>query len=433
MAFERPTQHRIVVTGVGAITNLGLTAKETWEGMREGRSGIGLIDLPEFKDHAEKWTSRIAGQVRGFSTEGWMEHREAKRVDRFALLGLGAAREAVLDSGIDFAKEDAERCGVVFGSGVGGITTIEEGCRVLAERGPDRLSPFTVPRLMANAAAGNISITYGLKGPVTTHVTACASSGHAIGEAVDWMRWGRADVMVVGGAEAAVSPVCIGSFMTMRALSTRNDEPTKASRPFDKDRDGFVMAEGSAAYILETEQHAKARGATIYAELVGHANAADAYHITAPDEAGGGATRSMKWAMQDARLNPEQIGYINAHGTSTPLGDKAEVEAVLGLFGDHARASKHGGKAGGGLIMSSTKSMHGHALGASGAIEMLACIHAVRDGVIAPTINLETPDEGFDLDFAPHHARERRVDYAMNNTFGFGGHNVTLIIGRYQG
>lgn len=429
MSSDRSNHPRIVVTGMGAVTNLGLNAQTTWEAMREGRSGIGVIDLPEFKAHDSKWTTKIAGQVRGFTTEGWLEHREAKRVDRFALLGMGAAREAVLHSGIDFTKERPERCGVVMGSGVGGITTIEDGCKVLAEKGPDRMSPFTVPRLMANAAAGNISITYGLKGPVTTHVTACASSGHAIGEAIDWMRWGRSDVMIVGGAEGAISPVCVGSFMTMRALSTRNSEPTKASRPFDKDRDGFVMAEGAAAYILETEAHAKARGATIYAELVGHANAADAYHITAPDEEAGGAMRSMKWALENAGLNTDQIGYINAHGTSTPLGDKAEVLAVQRLFGDHAQKSANGR----GLIMSSTKSMHGHALGASGAIEMLACIHAVRDGVIAPTINLDNPDVGFDLDFAPHHARERRVDYAMNNTFGFGGHNVTLIVGRYQG
>jgi 3-oxoacyl-[acyl-carrier-protein] synthase II len=283
MVSERPFQHRIVVTGMGAITNLGLNAQLTWEAMREGRSGIAAIDLPEFQAHGSKWTSRIAGQVRGFTTEGWLEHREAKRVDRFSLLGMGAAREAVLHSGIDLSKENLERCGVVMGSGVGGITTIEEGCKVLADKGPDRLSPFTVPRLMANATAGNVSIAYGLKGPVSTHVTACASSGHAVAEAVDWMRWGRADVMVVGGAEAAVSPICVASFMTMRALSTRNDEPTKASRPFDRDRDGFVMAEGAAAYILETEAHAKARGATINAEVVGHANAADAYHITAPD------------------------------------------------------------------------------------------------------------------------------------------------------
>jgi 3-oxoacyl-[acyl-carrier-protein] synthase II len=247
-------------------------------------------------------------------------------------------------------------------------------------------------------------------------------------DAVEYLRDGKADVMLAGGAEAAVSPLCVGAFMTMTALSTRNEEPTKASRPFDKDRDGFVLAEGAAMYVLETEAHAKNRGATIYAEIVGHANASDATHITAPDAAGRGASRSMRWALKDAGLNAEQITYVNAHGTSTPLGDRAEVEAVLGLFGDHARKSK-----GGRLLMSSTKSMHGHGLGASGAIETIACIHAVRDGVIAPTINLDNPEEGFDIDFVAHHARERAVQYAMNNTFGFGGHNVTLIIGRYNG
>ena len=298
----------------------------------------------------------------------------------------------------------------------------------MRDRGPDRINPFTVPRLMVNATAGNISIKYGLKGPSSAHATACASSGHAIAEAMDIIRRGWADVVVTGGAEAAVSPLCIGAFMTMKALSTRNAEPTKASRPFDKDRDGFVMGEGAAMLILESEAHAKARGATIYAELLGIGNTCDAGHITAPDPNGGGAARSMKMALREARLNPTDIGYVNCHGTSTPLGDKAEVMAALSVFGDHARKS-----AGGKMLMSSTKSMHGHCLGASGAVELIACIHAVRDGIIAPTINLDTPDDGFDIDLVPHHARERRIKFAMNNTFGFGGHNVTLIVGRFDG
>jgi 3-oxoacyl-[acyl-carrier-protein] synthase II len=280
---------------------------------------------------------------------------------------------------------------------------------------------------MANAAAGNISIRLGLEGPASTHATACASSGHAIGDAMHIMRRGEADVMIVGGAEAAVSPICVAAFNAMKALSTRNDEPTRASRPFDKARDGFVLSEGAAVLVLETEQHAKARGATILAELVGYANSSDAYHITAPDEGGKGAARSMQAALRDAGLNIDQIDYINAHGTSTPLGDRAEVAAVLKVFGDRARKS-----AGGKVLMSSTKSMHGHCLGASGAVEMLACIHAVRDGIVAPTINLENPDEGMDVDLVPHHAREQPVRYAMNNTFGFGGHNCTLIVGRYE-
>jgi 3-oxoacyl-[acyl-carrier-protein] synthase II len=326
---------------------------------------------------------------------------------------------------------------VVVGSGVGGITTIEDGVIVMRERGPDRINPFTVPRLMVNAATGNISIMFGLQGPATAHATACASSGHAIGDAVDKLRSGKCDVVLAGGAEASVSPLCIGAFMTMKALSTRNDDPTRASRPFDADRDGFVMSEGAAMFVMETEEHAKKRGANILAEVVGHANSSDATHITAPDAAGGGASRSMRWALEDAGLNTADIEYINAHGTSTPLGDKAEVEAVTRVFGDLALKSK-GGK----VWMSSTKSMHGHGLGASGAIETIACIHAVRDGIIAPTINLENPAPGrdeqgnllpaFDMDFVANHARERRVKYAMNNTFGFGGHNVTLIIGRYE-
>jgi 3-oxoacyl-[acyl-carrier-protein] synthase II len=418
---------RVVVTGMGAVTNLGLSAQATWEGMREGRSGISLIELPEFAKYEGKWSVKIAGQIKGWVPPAdILEHREAKRMDRFAQFGVVAGVQAVKHSGIDLSKVDSERCGVVVGSGVGGIITIEDGVGILHDRGPDRLSPFTVPKLMVNAATGNLSIMLGLKGPATAHATACASSGHAIGEAIELLRSGKCDMVLAGGAEAAISPICVGAFMVMRALSTRNDEPTKASRPFDKDRDGFVLGEGAAMFVLETEEHARKRGATIYCELVGHANAGDAYHITAPDEAGRGAMRSMRWALQDAGLNPEQIGYVNAHGTSTPLGDKAETLAVTSLFGDHARKSR-GGK----LMMSSTKSMHGHGLGASGAMETIACIHAVRDGVIAPTINLDNQDEDIDLELVPHHAKERRVDYVMNNTFGFGGHNVTLIIGRY--
>jgi 3-oxoacyl-[acyl-carrier-protein] synthase II len=419
---------RIVVTGLGAITNLGLDAATTWAGMREGRSGISRIGGENFGRYKDTWSVRIGGQIRGFDPLKRIEHREAKRLDRFTHLGVSAAAEAVENSGIDFKSCDPERCGVVVGSGVGGIQTIEEGLLTMIDRAPDRLSPFTVPRLMVNAVTGNLSIRYGLLGPASAHATACASSGHAIGDAINYLQRGQADVMIAGGAEAAVSPLCIGAFMTMKALSTRNDEPEKASRPFDADRDGFVLSEGAAMLVLETEAHAKKRGAPILAEIVGFGNSSDAGHITAPDEHGLGAARSMKWAMRDAKLRPEQIDYINAHGTSTPLGDKAEVAAVLSVFGDYARKSR-GGK----LLMSSTKSMIGHTLGASGAVEMLACIHAVRDGIIAPTINLDNPDEGFDLDFVPHHARERRCRYAMNNTFGFGGHNVTLIVGRYEG
>ncbi len=422
-----PADRRVVITGMGALTNLGHSAPATWAAMREGRSGISRIEGDEFSRHANHWTVTIAGQIKGWDPASVVEGRDVKRLDRVTHLGIGAAAEAVAHAGIDFSRCATERCGVVVGSGIGGIRTIEEGMWVLVERGPDRLSPFTVPRLMVNATTGNISIRYGLRGPASAHATACASSGHAIADAANMIQRGWADVMIAGGAEAAISPLCIGAFMTMRALSTRNDKPETASRPFDSTRDGFVLAEGAAMFILESEQHAKARGATILAELVGVGNSSDAGHITAPDPAGDGAARSMKMALQDARLRPEQIDYINAHGTSTPLGDKAEVAAVLTVFGDYARKS-----AGGKLLMSSTKSMHGHTLGASGAVELVACLHAVSDGVIPPTINLERPDEGFDIDLVPHHARERRVRYAMDNTFGFGGHNVTLIVGRHE-
>ncbi|MFN9992633.1 MAG: beta-ketoacyl-ACP synthase II [Phycisphaerales bacterium] len=423
------TSHRVVITGFGALTNLGLNAATTWDSMKSGKTGISSIEGDEFTSYdREHWDVTIAGQIKGWDVGTVLDPREAKRLDRFAQLGIGAAHEAVIHSGIDFSKEDPERCGVVVGSGVGGISTIEIGVNALRDRGPHRINPFTVPRLMANAAAGNISIRYNLQGPASCHATACASSGHAIGDAINYLRRGLADVVLAGGAEAACTPLCVGAFMVMKALSARNDDPARASRPFDKDRDGFVLSEGSAMFVLETEEHAKKRGATIYAELVGFGNSCDASHITAPDAEGSGAARAMRMAMRDAGLNPDSIDYINAHGTSTPLGDKAEVAAVLRVFGDHAKKSSNGK-----LLMSSTKSMHGHCLGASGAVELIACIHAVRDGIIAPTINLENADEGFDIDLVPHHARQKAVRYAMNNTFGFGGHNVTLIAARYDG
>lgn len=419
--------HRVVITGMGGITNLGLDAPSTWAAMRAGQNGISRLDSTDFSRYSEHWNVRIAGQILGFDPSTFMEAREARRLDRCTVLGVGAAVEAVRDSGLDLAVTDPARCGVVMGSGIGGIQTIEEGMLTLSSRGPDRISPFTVPRLMVNAVSGTISIRFNLQGPASAHATACASSGHAISDAMWYIRRGNADVMLAGGAEAAITPLCMGAFSTMKALSTRNDEPERASRPFDKDRDGFVLAEGGAVFVLESLEHALARGARIYAELVGCANSSDAGHITAPDPEGRGAARSMRWALEDAELKPEQIGYVNAHGTSTPLGDKAEVAAVFDVFGPHARKSQSGT-----LLMSSTKSMHGHCLGASGAVELIGCVHAVRDAIVPPTINLDHPDEGFDIDLVAHDARERPVEYAMNNTFGFGGHNVTLIIGRYQ-
>ncbi len=420
--------HRVVITGAGAITCLGSDARATWQSMREGRSGIRTFDFGPFEQIGDNWPTRIAGQIVDIDVSAFLEHREAKRLDRSTILGLGAAHEAVNHSGIDFDNEDRDRCGVVIGSGIGGIATIEEGLNTLNTRGPRRVSPFTVPRLMVNATAGNVSIRYGLRGPAAAHATACASSGHAIGDAMGYIRRGECDVMIAGGVEAAITPLCIAAFSAMKALSTRNEAPEKASRPFDAGRDGFVMAEGGAVFVLESLDHARARGADILGELIGFGNTCDASHITAPDPEGKGAARSMRAALMDAGVEPAEIDYVNAHGTSTSLGDQAEVAAVFSVFGDHARRS-----AGGRLLMSSTKSMHGHALGASGAIEMIACLHAVRDGVIAPTINLDAPDEGFDIDLVAHDARERPIRLAMNNTFGFGGHNTTLILRRYEG
>ncbi|MEL6498723.1 MAG: beta-ketoacyl-ACP synthase II [Planctomycetota bacterium] len=432
---DQSSTRRVVITGFGAVTPLAHTAAGTWEGMRECRSGITNITKPEFEPY-EGWTCEVGGEVSDWDPTTRLDRKELKRLDRCTQLGMFAAEEAVAESGINFDKEDRTRCGIVIGSGIGGIYTIETAVGVLNAKGPDRISPFTVPRLMVNAVAGNIAIRHGLQGPASAHATACASSGHAMADAVNIIKRGEADVMISGGAEAALTPLCIGSFMTMKAMSTRNDDPATASRPFDEGRDGFVLAEGSCILVLEELEHAKARGATIYAELTGAGNACDAFHITAPDPGGSGASRSMQGALRDAKLNPEDIGYVNAHGTSTPLGDKAEVEAALHVFGDHARAS-----AGGRLMMSSTKSVHGHTLGASGSVETIACIHAVRDAVIAPTANLHNPGtrledgsvEPFDMHLVANEAAERPIKHAMNNTFGFGGHNVTLIVSRFEG
>jgi len=428
MATDTP--HRVVITGMGALTDLGHDARSTWDAMREGRSGIRRItDEEPFSDYTG-WSTTIAGQVRGWDPLNILEKRELRRYDRSSLLGIGAADEAVAHAGWDPNSGDPRRHGVIIGSGIGGIYTIEESSLVMFNKGPGRISPFTVPRLMANAIAGNLSIRFGLQGPASTHATACASAGHAISDAIATIRSGKVDVMLAGGAEAAVTPLCLGAFMTMKALSTRNDDPERASRPFDEDRDGFVLAEGAAMFVLESETHAKKRGATIYAELTGCANSCDASHITAPDPEGRGAMTSMRWALEDAGLDPADIDYINAHGTSTPLGDKAEVLAVRSVFGE--RAAPGGRQSDGGLAMSSTKAAHGHTLGASGAIELIACIHAVRDGVIAPTINLDRIDPACaGVDIVANTARQTPCRHVMNNTFGFGGHNVSLICSRY--
>ncbi|MFM9956827.1 MAG: beta-ketoacyl-ACP synthase II [Phycisphaerales bacterium] len=420
---------RVVITAIGSLTPVGNDTATSWDAMVRGQSGIRTVVGEDFaKWPPEKWDVTIAGQIKNFDEATYIEKRDARRLDRFAVLGISAGIQAVKASGIDFSKEDLERCGVVVGSGVGGIQTIEQGVTLMIERGPDRLSPFTVPKLMANAVAGDLSIRFGLLGPSGSHTTACASSGHSIGDAFRIIQRGEADVMLAGGSEGAVSPLCLGAFMVMRALSTRNDDPETASRPFDKDRDGFVLSEGAAVVVMESLTHARKRGADILCEMLGYAASSDAGHITAPDAEGRGAQRAMRWALRDAGMDSSKVDYINAHGTSTPLGDAAEVSAVLSLFGDHARKSK-GGK----LLMSSTKSMVGHCLGASGGVEMVACIGALRHGVVAPTINLKNPDEAFDVDLVPNTARDARVRVCLNNTFGFGGHNVSLVLGKFEG
>ncbi len=413
------TKRRVVVTGLGAVTDVGGDVPSTWKSLTEGRSGIDTISAFQQDD---QWTVRIAGEVRNWDPSQILEHNELKRMDRFCVLGMCAAEEAARDCGIDFTAGDPWRRGVAIGSGIGGILTIEEGYKKLLQTGPRKISPFTVPRLMVNACAGNVSIRHNLRGSNTATATACATGAHAIGHAFQFIQRGDADVMLAGGSEAAISPLCVGSFAAMKALSTRNDEPTRASRPFDRDRDGFVLAEGAAILVLEELEQAKRRGAKNYAEVVAFGTSGDANHIAAPHPEGEGARMAMEAALKEAGINPDDVGYINAHGTSTPLGDSAEVHAVTGLFGADTK-----------VAMSSTKSMTGHALGAAGGIESVAVVLAVHHGILPPTINVENPDDGFHLNFVPNTAQERKVRYALNNSFGFGGHNVTLCFARFDG
>lgn len=414
------TFRRVVVTGIGCVSNLGNSAAATWAAMKAGKSGVSpLTSFPQNED----WTVRFAGEIHDFDPSHVVDGREQKRIDRVALFAMVAAHEAVADCGYDLKTAgDPYRHGTIIGSGIGGVLTMEDGLTKLLQAGPRRVSPFVVPRLMVNAGAGNVSIQFNLRGPSTAVASACASSGHAMGIAMQIIQRGECDVMVAGGAEAAITPLTLSAFASMKALSTRNNDPTKASRPFDKDRDGFVLAEGSAVVVLEELEHARKRGARIYGELIGYGATGDAYHIAAPDEQGSGAFKAMEVALKDAEVNATDVGYINAHGTSTPLGDKAEIAAVKRLFGAHAHK----------LAMSSTKSMTGHALGAAGGIETIPTLMALYEGVLAPTINLDCPDEGFDLNFVPNVPQEAKVDVALNNTFGFGGHNVSLVFRRYS-
>ncbi len=410
------SDRRVVITGMGWVTSLGDSVDLVWDKLTQGTSGIAEIT----RFDTERFSTKIGGQVPTDWLPDNIEKRELKRVDRFTAYALSATINAVNDSGLDFEKEDAWRCGSIIGTGIGGIEEFETGSSKLIQKGPERVSPFTIPKLMCNAAAGNVSIRFGLKGPNSAIATACASAAHAIGEAAHSIRHGISDIMVTGGSEAAVTPLGVAAFIALKALSKRNDDPTKASRPFDADRDGFVLAEGAGIVILEEYEHAKARGAKIYAEVLGFGQTADSSHITAPDEQGRGAAKAMEIALKDAGRNLESVGYINAHGTSTGLGDIAETHAVKRLFKDHAKK----------LAVSSTKSMTGHLLGASGGVEAIITAKTLQTGVIPPTINLDNPDDECDLDYVPNSARNTPVKLAMSNSFGFGGHNVSLLIGK---
>jgi 3-oxoacyl-[acyl-carrier-protein] synthase II len=411
-------RRRVVITGLGCITALSESVDGLFSALCEGKSGVTTIESFD----ASAFTVHFGGEIKHFDVTKYIDRREAKRMDRFSEFAVAAAIQAVQDSGLDIAKEDPYRIGAIVGTGIGGIKEIEEQHIRLFEKGPSRVSPFCVPRLMSNAASGNIAIQFGLRGPSFSVSSACASGNHTVGEAFWNVASGRSDAVVTGGSEAALTPIGLGSFCAARSLSTRNDNPPIASRPFDRDRDGFVLAEGAGILILEEYERAKKRGAHIYAELLGYAATDDGYHITAPLPNGEGAAMAMKLAVADAKINPEDVDYINAHGTSTELNDIAESLAIKAVFGEYAYK----------IPVSSTKSCLGHMLGATAAVELIACIKTINKGVIPPTINLDNQDERCDLkmDYVPWTARETKVDIALSNSFGFGGHNACIVVGR---
>lgn len=411
---------RVVITGLGAVTNLGHDVESTWDGIVTGRSGIGPLTAFE---QDETWTVNIAGEVRDFDPTKRIEAGEVKKMDRASVLAVYAGIEAAEDSGYDFLNDgDPYMHGVALGSGIGGVITMEEQFAKLMTTGPRKVSPFTVPKLMVNASAGNLSIRLNLRGANTAVATACASGAHSIGAAFHLIQRGDATIMVAGGTEAPITKLPLSAFAKMRALSTRNDDPQAASRPFDRGRDGFLLSEGAGIVVLEDLEHAQARGAKIYAEIVGFGSSGDAGHIAAPDENGTGAYHAMLHALKGAGMSPEDIEYVNAHGTSTPLGDSAEVAAVKQLFGDHAYK----------MMVSSTKSMTGHTLGAAGGLETIFVTKALQDGIVPPTMNLDDPDDGMDLDFVANEARRTPIKAALNNSFGFGGHNVSLVLKTFE-
>lgn len=410
---------RIVITGLGIISPVGNDISTFWNALKEGKNGVGKLTVFDCSAH----DSKIAAEVKGFDPAAYgLSSKDTKRMEKFVQFAVGASKQAIADSGMDLEKEDRNRIGVLIGSGIGSLRIIEEQHKILMEKGPSRLTPFLIPMLIVNEASGHVAIIHSLKGPNSCVATACASGSHAIGDAARIIEHGDADVMVCGGTEAAITPLGVGAFCALKALSTRNNEPEKASRPFDVERDGFVMAEGCGIVVLETLEHAKKRNARIYAELVGYGASCDAYHITAPDPEGDGAARAMTAALNDAKLSPQDVNYINAHGTSTKLNDKVETLAIKRALGAHAKK----------VMVSSTKSMTGHLLGAAGGLEFVVCCLAIKDGVIPPTTNLDHPDPECDLDYVPNTARKVKVDVCASNSLGFGGHNATLVVRNFK-
>ncbi|HBB73696.1 MAG TPA: beta-ketoacyl-[acyl-carrier-protein] synthase II [Planctomycetaceae bacterium] len=410
-------RRRVAVTGLGVVTSLGRQVDLFWDRLVRGDSGVGPVTLFDVTGYRVQFGGQVPWEP---EREDIADAKELRRLDRYSQFAIAAAKDAVADSGIAFDREEPHRCGVAIGSGIGGLQEFETQFARMVDKGVDKVSPFFIPKLLLNSASGHVSTLFGIKGPNIAIATACASAANSIGAALRMIQYGDAEVMVTGGTEAALTPIALAGFQNMRALSFRNDDPQRASRPFDADRDGFVLAEGAGVVVLEEWEHARRRGARIYAELKGHGATGDAGHITQPDDAGAGAAEAMAAALRDAAIAPDAVGYINAHGTSTPLGDKAETAAIRHVFGSHARR----------LALSSTKSQLGHTLGASGGIELAVCALTLTRGVIAPTINLETPDPACDLDYTPKVAREARVDVVMSNNFGFGGHNASLVLAR---
>lgn len=410
------TKKRVVITGIGAVTPFGVGVDKFWNNVIEGKSGIATTSAMDLEKHPVK----ISGEVKNFNPEDYIDPKEAKKMDRFTQFAMVAAEEAIKDAKLEGSDTDPYRIGVIVSSAAGGFITFEKNHQAIMDRGPSKCSPFTIPMMIVDMASGRISIKYGFKGVNKAVVSACATGSHSIGDAFRSIQYGDADVMIAGGCEATICNVGVGAFTSARTLSKHNDEPEKASRPYDKDRDGFVMSEGSGVLVLEEYEHAKARGAKIYAEVAGYGQTADAYDIVAPDPEGKGATKSMEFALKDAELKAKDVQYINSHGTSTGLGDAAESHAIARVFGD-LETNKD-------LLVSSTKSMHGHMLGATGAVESIACIKVLTEGIVPPTINLDNQDENVaNLDYVPHKAKKKEVKAALTNSFGFGGHNASLI------